>query len=268
MPTTDHPSPKVCWIFSLARCGSSIAAYAAAAPWGIPVADEPFGPWDRTGPPYHYPPEQKTLKELYWAVGEHLTPAVVHLADVVFRKIAAGMPTVISKHPHDMIRPAEFAREFPHHKSVFLLRNPLLRLNSLYARQWIKAIGPNHDLDRYKLVARRSLHASHRLMYEDLRRNPAAFFRTLWEAWEWPYTQADLEAALTYQKNNYHASSRALGERSTDKVLSEERWAVPDQALTEYLADDFISGFMRDHGWSTDPDYYRQMQFRTPPQPA
>ena len=57
-------NPRVVWLFSLARSGSSVAVYSAAAPWGHAVGDELLGPWDRTGEPYNYPAKQKDLAEL------------------------------------------------------------------------------------------------------------------------------------------------------------------------------------------------------------
>ncbi len=59
----DHP--PIAWLFSMIRSGSSIAAYAAAAPFRGIVADEIFGPWVRTGPHYKFPPEQQTVTELF-----------------------------------------------------------------------------------------------------------------------------------------------------------------------------------------------------------
>lgn len=247
---------QVAWIFSLARCGSSIIAYAAAAPWRIPVADEPFGPWDRTGPPYNYPPEQKQLKELFWNVGEHLTPEVLALANTVFDTIAGPAGRVVSKHPHDMIKPDEFDREFPHHKHIFLLRNPLRRLNSLYARKWLGAIGPNHDLDRFKLVGSRWAQSPHRMTYEEFRADPRAFFARVWRAWDWPFTDADLDKALAYQAQHYHDNSARLSDRNPDKVLSDQRWAVPEEAVQAYLSDPHILELMRLGNWPTDRAAY------------
>ena len=61
----NHDPIRVAWVFVLARSGSSITAYAAAAPWDLPVADEIMGPWDRTGEPYNFPPEQARLVEMF-----------------------------------------------------------------------------------------------------------------------------------------------------------------------------------------------------------
>ncbi|MCC6284983.1 MAG: hypothetical protein IT439_06715 [Phycisphaerales bacterium] len=242
--------PEICWIFSLARCGSSVIAYAAAAPWALPVADEPFGPWDRTGPPYHYPPEQKVLKERFWESGEHLTPEVLGLAERVFDGIAKDSARLIVKHPHDMIRPEEFRTELPHHRSVFLLRHPLKRLNSLYARGWHKSIGPNFDLDRFSLVARRWLEHPHRLTFEQFRADPRAFFARLWIAFGWAFDESHLDVAVAYQQSHYHDSSAKLSDERPDAVVSEGRWCVPPEAEAAYAADPFVQEVMRRAGWS------------------
>ncbi len=247
---------EVCWVFSLARCGCSIVAYAAAAPWQVPVADEPFGPWDRTGEPYNYPPEQDELRRLYWDVDEHITPQVANLATRLFDKIAGRAGRVVSKHPHDMIKPEEFARHLPEHKAVFLLRNPLKRLNSLYVRGWLKSIGPNHDLPRFKLVAQRWLDHPHRFTFEQFRADAPSFFGAVWEAWGWSFTDDNVARALDYCNNNYHASSAKLGTRNPARPLSEKKNALPVEAVELYLSDPFIVELMESNGWSTDRNEY------------
>ena len=74
----------VVWIFSLPRSGSSVTAYAAAKPFGAVVADEVFGPWDRTGEPYNYPALQTQLVEAYHGSRCVLTPEVVGIATELF----------------------------------------------------------------------------------------------------------------------------------------------------------------------------------------
>lgn len=249
---------QVCWIFSLARCGTSVTAYAAAAPWGHAVADEVFGPWDRTGPPYHYPPSQESLRRLFQETGEHITPEVVRLATEVFDEIGAETGRVISKHPHTMIEPDEFLASFPEHRYVYLLRNPLLRLNSLYARGWLGSIGPGHDLERFKVVAKRWQASPHRLVFEDLRRDPRGYFAKIWEAFGWEWGEAEMEAALAYQRGHYHESSKKLSQESKpDEVVSEGRFALPEDAVRMYLEDEVVRPLMEDVGWSTDPADYR-----------
>lgn len=255
MASSAHAS--VYWVISLARSGSSVAAYGAAAPWNVPIADEVFGPWDRTGEPYHYPKEQVELKELFWNVGEHLTPRVMELATAVFDAVAGDAGRVVMKQPHTMILPDEFDREFHNHptiehKSVYLLRHPLTRLNSLYARNWLGSIGPNHDLDRFKVAAERWLAHPHRIRYEDLRADARAFFKRIWDAWGWDYTEADVDKAIAYQQTKYHANSAKLGQRKPGNELSEKQWAVPDEAVELYLNDPFVREVMAEAGWSED----------------
>lgn len=246
-----------CWIFSLARCGSSVTAYASAAAFNLPVADEPFGPWNRTGAPYHYPAEQNELRERFWNAGEHLTPQIVELAQRVLGAIAADADRLIIKHPHTMIDPDEFHATMPDHREVHLLRNPLLRLNSLYARNWLGSIGEQHDLPRFTLAARRWLDAPTRMIFEDLARDPRAFFAALWDGWGWAYTDAHLDAAIAYQQGHYHDSSAKLSAKNPKRPLSQRRFALPDEAIDLYLGDPFIVELMDSVGWSTNPDDYR-----------
>jgi len=243
---------RVCWIFSLARCGSSVTAYAGAAPWRVPVADEPFGSWDRTGPPYNYPPEQAELVRLYQETGEHITPAVVELATTVLDKIAGPAGRVVAKHPHDMIDPDEFHASFPDHYEVYLLRHPLVRLNSLYTRGWHRCISEHHDLERFKLVAGRWLEAPYRLTYESLVRDPRGFFKDLWSAWEWEFSEDDVDAAIAYQRTHYHMSSRRLSDDRPEAVRAETEWNVPDEAVRAYLDDPFVREVMAEAGWSAE----------------
>ncbi|MCB9844972.1 MAG: hypothetical protein H6811_03150 [Phycisphaeraceae bacterium] len=249
-------SARVAWVFSLARCGSSVIAYAAGAPWRVPVADEPFGPWDRTGPPYSYPPEQDELRRRYWDVGEHLTPEVVALAQRVFDAIAGDAGRVICKHPHDSIRPEEFASELPEHRSIFLLRNPLMRLNSLLVRGWTNSMSEQYDLPRFKTVAQRWLDHPHRFTFEEFRARPRVFFGRVWDAWGWDHSPADAEAAVEYSRSHYHASSRQLGDRKPRHLVSEQRLALPEDAIDLYLEDDFVRELMESAGWSTRRDDY------------
>jgi len=234
-----------------------VTAYATAAAFGIPVADEVFGPWDRTGPPYHYPPQQNHLRKLFWDSSERLTPQVVSLATRVFDLIAGDANRVVSKQPHTMIEPDDFLKSLPAHRQIHLLRNPLLRLNSLFARGWVKSIGEHHDLPRFTLAARRWLEAPARIIFEDLARDPRAYFAAIWDAWGWDWTDTHLDKALAYQQGHYHESSAKLSENNPSRVLSERRFALPDEAIDLYLADPFVSDLMARVGWSTNPDDYR-----------
>ena len=248
---------SVVWIFSLARSGSSVTAYAAAAPWGHAVADEPFGPWDRSGPPYNYPAEQPQLKSDFFHAGEHLTPPVVDLARRLFARIAGPTGRLVVKHPHRMIDPAEFRVAFPDHRAVHLLRNPLHRLNSMYARRQLGAIGPGFDLEVYKEIARRWLDHPHRVLYDALKADPAGYFRAIYEAWGWSYTPDHIAAAVAYQQRSYHeASARVAPARDPRRVLSEHRRALPPEAVRAYLDDPFIADLMDRNGWSRDPADY------------
>lgn len=234
-----------------------MTAYATAAAFGVPVADEVFGPWDRTGPPYRYPPEQNQLRTLFWDSDERLTPQVVALATRVFDRIAGDTDRVVSKHPHTMIDPDDFRKALPAHREIHLLRNPLIRLNSLFTRGWIKSIGERHDLPRFTLAAQRWLDAPARVVFEDLARDPRAFFGTIWDAWGWDWTDDHLDRALAYQRDHYHESSAKLSNKDPCKVLSERRFALPNEVIELYLGDPFVSNLMERTGWSIDPDDYR-----------
>lgn len=248
--------PKVVWLHSLARSGSSITVYAAAAPWKHAVADEVIGPWDRTGAPYHYPREQRDLVDLFKAGDHRLTDRVVDLTNSVLTSLANESAVVISKWPHLRPEPEEFSRAFPNDARVYLIRNPLHRLNSLHRRGWTTSFGPNQDLLRYKQFARWWLAQPHRLSYDELRSDPRAFFRRLYSAWEMPFDEAQIESAVRYMEDNYHASSLERSRKPRGAVLSEREFALPDEALDLYLNDPFILDLMREMGWSTNPADY------------
>lgn len=264
-------SIRVAWLFSLIRSGSSVTAYAAGAPWGHAVADEPFGPWVRTGEPYHYPPEQARLKQLFDASGHVIDEAVRASAGALFDTLGADTGAVIVKIPHDRPTPHDAARAFPGHGFAYLLRNPLHRLNSVYVRGMLnpgrpRPIGANHDLEQYKAFAARWLAQPHRVLYDDLQGDPRRFFETLYRAWAWDFTGADLDAAAEYARRHYHAASAKVAPRSNPRnVVSVAHRALPDEAIETYLADDFIVDLMREVGWSTDPQAYRAPLPASPP---
>lgn len=237
-----------------------MAAYAAAAPWRVPVADEVFTSFeDRTKPPYNFPESQRRLRELYLSVGERLTPEVCDLAEDVLASIAraAGSDRVVSKHPHDVIDTSEFRAAFPHHRAVHLLRNPLHRLNSIYRRGWQAIMGDGHDLARFTKIARRWQEAEHRVTFDALRSDPGAFFGTIWRAWGWAYGEAELSAAVAYQRTNYHASSAKLSPRKRpSRLYSEGRFVVPRDVVDMYLGDPFVRGLMERVGWPTEAAAY------------
>lgn len=248
---------QVAWLFSMARSGSSVVAYAAAAPWSHPVADEILGPWDRTGPPYHYPPEQRELRDLYHADRCRLTPRVVDLTQRVCGMLDRGTGLVVSKHPHTRPAPDEFTRAFPTHRAVWLIRNPLHRLNSLYARGWVGAIRSGHDLEHFKEFARSWSACPHRVVYDALRDQPRQFFASVYAAWELDAGPRELKAAADYAKHHYHESSRVVSDSlKPRRVLSETKRALPVEAVQAYLGDPLIRTLMERVGWSTrEADY-------------
>lgn len=280
---------SVCWLFSMTRSGSSVAAYAAAWPWRVPVADEAMTSFeDRTRPPYNFPEEQKRLRQVYWDAGERLTPEVVGLAQGVFDRMAArgaaegrgaglvssmtgelvaagdgpgfaydGPRRVVSKHPHDLIDVAEFRAAFPRHRAVHLLRNPLHRLNSIYRRDWKAIMGENHDLPRFKKIAQRWLDAEHRVVFDQMKSDPAGFFGAVWRAWGWEFDARHVEAASAYQRTHYHASSAKVSlKKKPGKLFSEARFEVPREVVEMYLADGFVRGLMERVGWSVRMEDY------------
>ncbi len=275
-PFETQPA-RVGWIFSLIRSGSSIAAYATAAgagphPSAVPVADEVFGPWVRTGKIYQYPAEQKHLVEAFKAAGHRLTPEVNHIASRLFELLrerseqAGGLGRVVSKCPHLMFSPDDFASAFPppHHRAVYLIRNPIHRLNSQYLKGWDWMIEKDHDVRVYTEFAHRWL--SHRdaggvsVTFDDLK-NPATsrqWFRDVYQGLGWDIDEAGLDRAEAYRAGQYHSSSKELAPtKDPDLVDSERQWRVPDEAIRAYLDDPFLRGFMQDRGWPTRASAYR-----------
>lgn len=249
---------RVGWLFSMARSGSSVAAYAAAHPWGFPVADEVFGPWDRTDGAYAYPETQLDLMAAFQVASMRIDDETGALARRLFDEIGQSAGFVVCKSPHTEPTPEDVTRAFPDHPQVFLLRNPLHRLNSLYARAWMDSCGPNYDLDRYKAFARRWLAAPHRVVYDDLRDDPTRFFTTIWKAWGLEATPARVEEAVAYAARHYHDSSRKMSTRNPARPMSETKLRLPDEAIETYLADDEIQALMQRQQWSVDPAHYRR----------
>ena len=260
-----NPHARVLWLFSLIRSGSSIAAYGAGAPWGHAVADEIFGPWDRTGEPYNYPTEQDELQRAFGASSHALTPRVIDLATTVLDAIGSrergGTGTVIVKIPHHVPTPAQVAEAWPTHRVAFLIRNPLHRLNSLYVRGWLdpSPIGPAFDLEQYRAFARAWLAqpAHLRVTYDMIRRDPAEMFRRLYIAWGLSFTREHVDRAVAYAAENYHHASREVTtEHSTARVVSESRNALPREAIETYLGDGEMRELFRVAGWSLDARAY------------
>ncbi|MCB9844971.1 MAG: hypothetical protein H6811_03145 [Phycisphaeraceae bacterium] len=248
--------PRVYWLMSLARSGSSVTAYAAASPWRWPVADEIMGPWDRTGEPYRYPNMQAELVELFKRDGHLLTERVVDLANRVLTQIADGREAIISKWPHLRPSPEDFRGAFPEDRFVYLIRNPLHRLNSLHRRGWTGSFGPNQDLLRYRQFAQWWLEQPGRLAYDQLKDDPRGFFAALFGAWGIPCDARDIDTATSYARQNYHASSLERSDRPAGGVLSETEFALPREAFDLYLSDPTITQLMRSMGWSLDPADY------------
>lgn len=254
-------SPRTVWLFSLTRCGSSAAVYASAHALGWAVADEPFGPWDRTGPPYDYPASQTELHRGHLHAGEILSPMSSGMFDTLAREIAGrnGAPGVIVKMPHLMIDPRDLARLRPDDRAAFLLRNPLARLNSLHTRGWQHTIYPPHDLETFKTFTARWLAAPrpHRLTFDQFQATPRRFFRKLWRAWGIGFTEEQVERAVAYRAGHYHESSaEQMPGRNPHRVLSEHRRAVPRQAVELYLRDPVIAALFDTANWDSRPETY------------
>lgn len=257
---------RVGWIFSLVRSGSSAASYGAAAPWGLPVADEIFGPWDRTGEPYNMPPKQAELVRAFQAVGHVLTSDVVGLAGEVLEDLAQRDPTgegrVVCKCPHLMFTPKDFATWFGateafEHRAAYLIRNPVRRVNSCYARGWESFLNDPFELDVYRTFMRRWQGAMARLRFEDMRENPEDFFRDLYTGWGWAHDDDDLSRAAGYVRTKYHDASGDVRESSEAPVpVSETTWATPAAVLDAYLYDDEVCTFMHEQGWPTSRRAY------------
>jgi hypothetical protein len=258
---TDHADTRVGWIFSLIRSGSSATAYGAAAPWEYRVADEVMGPWVRTGPIYQYPPVQGELVEAFkranWTLGGNVLPLTRQLMTELSRPSGG----VVSKHPHLDFEPEDFKRAFPDYGAIYLIRNPLHRLNSIYARGLYESLRPNHELDHFKTFATRWLRQpeGERLVFDDLKRNPKAYYRRIFEAWRWAYEEADLDKAAAYTSGHYHASCKELETSDPGRPMSESAASLPDEAIDAYLADPFIVDLMTHAGWSLDAESYRRL---------
>lgn len=248
---------EVVWVFSLPRSGSSVTAYAAAAPWGHAVLDEPLGPWDRTGPPYNYPPLQRDLMGEYHANLCVLTPTVVEMATALFEDVGSRTGRLVVKHPHLKPSPEEFSAAFPSHRAVWLIRNPLTRLNSLYARGWTQSLRPNYELEHFRAFALNWLSRRERVIFERMKTDPAEYFRRVWRAWDWRFDASHVEQAIVYMRGNYHASSGVKEEETKERPVSERYWSLPEEAVRMYLQDPFMRRLMRRANWPTLPAAYR-----------
>lgn len=280
----------IAWLFSMIRSGSSIAAYAAAAPFGGVVADEIFGPWVRTGPHYRFPPEQRIVTELFRTSAGRITPEIQRAAETVYAKLArgeAGIPVcapgdelaiervpeggrrIVVKMPHDHPAPAEVARVWPRQPHAFVLRNPVDRLSSIILRGMLPegsrggpgtCITPDWDLPQLRGFCRLWLDArerGHALVYDDIKRNPSGFFGAMYRAWGWPANEGVIAKAVAYAKANYHAMSiQKDAAADPERPASVTRRAAPAEAVRLYLADPVIREAMRAAGWPTEPEAY------------
>lgn len=251
----------VCWIFSLPRSGTSVTAYASAEAMGHSIADEVLGPWDRTGEPYFYPPLQRRLCEAYIGGGCRLGPDVVAMARDLFAMLDTGTGVVIAKHPHLRPTPDEFRAAFPDHHAIWLMRNPLKRVNSLVARRWTSDLRPNFELERFREFAASWRAQPQRVQFEAMRHDPAAYFHAVWTHWGWTFDHASLHRAVLYARDHYHANSK---ERASDAdasdPLSERRWHLPDEAVALYRDDPHVRACMESLGYSVEPSSYRSEQ--------
>ncbi|PHQ82877.1 MAG: hypothetical protein COB69_00505 [Phycisphaera sp.] len=256
------------WIFSLVRSGSSAAGYAAAAPWDLPVADELFGPWDRTGPPHNMPKRQAELARAFRAVGNILTAEIVGLAHDILRELAqrdnTGKGWVVCKCPHLMFTPKDFntwfgatsAQGIVHHQA-HLIRNPIRRANSCYARGWEHMLNDPYELGAYRTFMQRWNDAETKLRFEDMRTEPSEFFHALYEGWGLAATDSEIQRACDYLAEQYHDSSAQRRTLTPGFVpQSETNWAAPGELLDVYLADDEIHSFMQEQGWPTNRSSY------------
>ncbi|MEQ9097248.1 MAG: hypothetical protein RIE32_13415 [Phycisphaerales bacterium] len=248
---------RVFWIFSLPRSGSSVTAYAAAHALDCPVADEPLGPWDRTGEPYNYPASQAELVKAHLA-GQCMLedPTTIALAARVLREIAGGSDTLVVKHPHLRPPPEQFRRAFPDHHAVWLARNPLTRLNSLFARGWTNALRPNYELEHYKAFAANWAASQSPLTFELFRTKPDRFFAKLFKAWGLRRDADRVARAVAYCKGHYHGSSKELEDRTPESAPSEQSRALPEEAIRIYLSDPQILKMMKRNRWPRKPEAY------------
>jgi len=245
----------------MTRSGSSAAVYASAQALGFAVADEPFGPWDRTKSPYNYPPEQVDLHKLHLSHNEKLCDETRELAEHVLALIAEQQQsdTVIIKMPHSMIDPAEVARLWPEHRAAFLLRHPLARLNSIYTRDWTDTIRQPFDLETLRIFLHRYMHQepASRFTFDEFTATPRKFFRKLWNTWDTDFSDEQIEIATRYKANTYHESSgETIAGRNPHRVLSEHRAAVPQEAIDAYLSEPVVGAFLRHVGWDNTAKNY------------
>ena len=199
----------------------------------------------------------KAFADAKWTISDQVATLANQLCD----ELGADTGGVVVKHPHLDFHPDQFRAAFPDHGVVFLIRNPLHRLNSIYARGLLESLRPNHELEHFTEFAKRWLDQpeSSRLVFDDLKRDPNAYYRKIYDAWGWSYDEADLDSAATYTAANYHASCKELESTDPDKPVSERTAGLPAEAIDLYLSDPFIVDLMKQLGWSTDAESYQPL---------
>jgi hypothetical protein len=193
----------------------------------------------------------------YAAAKWRMTPEVVGIAHELFEILGAPTGKVVCKHPHLRPSPEEFRAAFPGHRAVWLIRNPLRRLNSLHARGWTAVLRPNHELDHFKSFARHWAGERHRVSFESMKRDPQRYFAKVYRAWGWWHEACNLDAAAGYAAGNYHESSAVVSDPAwVEAPVSERGWCAPEEAVEIYLADPEVAALARRLGWSTRADDY------------
>lgn len=262
---------RVGWIFSLVRSGSSAAAYACAHAHDLRVADEPFGPWDRTAPPYDMPPIQRDLVRAFVAVGHTLNAEIVGMANELFRTLAQrdDLGRVVCKCPHLLFEPAEFETWFAGgsadvtHRCVYLIRNPLHRINSAYARSWERLLNDPTELEVFRTFLHRWNRAEHRFRFDDMLTKPKEFFAQMHRAFAFGNDPEAAARSARYAATHYHVSSAATSDHRGNDPISQRRWAVPPGIADAYLAYDEIRAFMQSQRWPLRHSAYQGRPWAT-----
>ena len=209
------------------------------------------------------PRRQAELARAFRAVGHTLTAEIVGLASDIIRELAerdqSGKGWVICKCPHLMFSPKDFQTWFGRsgtsgirHHPVYLLRNPLRRVNSCYARHWEHMLNDPYELWVYLTFLNRWREAEFRVRFEDMLAEPGRFFRDLYDGWGLIASHDDVARAQEYLEQHYHDSSaEARPIESARTVLSESNWAAPREVLDVYLANEEILSLLEEQGWPT-----------------
>lgn len=215
--------------------------------------------------PYGYPESHRRVQQLFAKSGGVVDAAVASelrdLCEQMVHRSPGGGTGVVVKVPHLQMTPEQFRDHFPDWGSVWLIRNPLKRLNSLYTRRWNHFTYDQYDLEATREFIRRwlSVPASQRLVYEHLHLDPAGYFHRLFEGWGRDAGIDRARAACDYRDAHYHESSAELHHaRSPSGVLSDHRRHVPLEAVECYLSDPLIRALFDRLGWDTNPATYSE----------